>query len=211
MNFDYNNTFFTSDWHFNHANICRGTTKWDKGYRDFDSLEQMNDTLINNCNEVVPRDGVLFMLGDVIFGDKKVIGEFLDRINCRTIHLIYGNHDDYIRKGGEYITDDCVKNCQKLFTSCQDKLEIYVGKKLVVLDHYAHRIWRDSHHGSYMLYGHSHATLPDDPNLLSIDCGVDTKLFGHKQFYPYSFAEIDYIMKNNKRLVSIDHHTQTTN
>ena len=38
--------WFTSDTHYNHTNICRGTTKWidaDSVTRDFDSLESLDE------------------------------------------------------------------------------------------------------------------------------------------------------------------------
>ena len=33
----------------------------------------------------------------------------------------------------------------------------------IVLCHYAMRVWQKSHYGAWMLYGHSHGTLPDNP------------------------------------------------
>ena len=43
--------FFTSDTHYNHANICSATTTWvgaENLTRKFKSLSQMNDALVNN-------------------------------------------------------------------------------------------------------------------------------------------------------------------
>ena len=40
--------WFTSDTHYSHKNICRGVSNWDSGYRDFDSLDEMNDAIIKN-------------------------------------------------------------------------------------------------------------------------------------------------------------------
>jgi calcineurin-like phosphoesterase family protein len=45
------------------------------------------------------------------------------------------------------------------------------------------RVWDQSHHGSWHLYGHSHGKLPDLG--LSTDVGVD----GHN-FQPWSFEEV---------------------
>lgn len=63
--------FFTSDTHYNHSNICSATTSWGKGEgntRKFNSLEQMNNTLVSNINEVVGENDILFHLGDWSFG-----------------------------------------------------------------------------------------------------------------------------------------------
>ena len=60
MNFKYNaeHTFFTSDTHFNHANIIRFCN------RPFIDVAQMNETLIANWNKVVGEDDTVFHLGD---------------------------------------------------------------------------------------------------------------------------------------------------
>lgn len=87
--------FFTSDTHYNHANICSSTTQWVRNTRKFDSLEAMNDTLVNNINEVVGENDILIHLGDWSFGGFDSIAEFRDRINCKNIHLVFGNHDHH--------------------------------------------------------------------------------------------------------------------
>ena len=62
--------FFTSDTHYNHANICSATTKWTDPttIREFKSLERMNAILVDNINEVVGQDDILIHLGDWSFG-----------------------------------------------------------------------------------------------------------------------------------------------
>jgi calcineurin-like phosphoesterase family protein len=52
--------WFTSDTHYNHANICASTTQWDNPVtlRDFKSLEHMNAHLVGNINELVGQDDV---------------------------------------------------------------------------------------------------------------------------------------------------------
>jgi calcineurin-like phosphoesterase family protein len=92
--------FFTSDTHFHHSNICSATTKWDgKGdrtHRQFDSLEEMDETLIKNINNAVGENDILFHLGDWSFGGIEQIWNFRKRLICKNIHLITGNHDHHI-------------------------------------------------------------------------------------------------------------------
>lgn len=90
--------FFTSDTHFNHTNICEGVSKWagERNCRPFQSLSEMNQTLVDNINSVVGEDDILFHLGDWSFGGKEQIWEFRKRIKCKNIHLIFGNHDHHI-------------------------------------------------------------------------------------------------------------------
>jgi calcineurin-like phosphoesterase family protein len=62
-------------------------------------------------------------------------------------------------------------------------LTVKINHQKLILDHYAMRVWDQSHHGSWHLYGHSHGKLPDLG--LSTDVGVD----GHN-FQPWSFEEV---------------------
>jgi calcineurin-like phosphoesterase family protein len=98
------NVWITSDTHYSHKNICRGTTEWrtEDGQipisqtRDFATIEKMNASIVNNINEVVGQDDILIHLGDWSFGGFEKIREFWDRIICKNIHLVLGNHDHHI-------------------------------------------------------------------------------------------------------------------
>lgn len=158
--FDLDKTFFTSDLHFHHKNLCRGVSNWEdtSSCRDFDTLDDMNHAILTSINENVGQDDTLFCLGDWSFGSHTKVGEFRKRIYCENVILLYGNHDDKIRK---------LQSLQKYFAWCGDYLEIACQKEqglkvpsLITLSHYAHRVWRDSHKGTIELHGHSHGTLP---------------------------------------------------
>lgn len=90
--------FFTSDTHFHHKNICKGTTKWDdsKTYRPYETLSEMDNALIDVINSTVGENDILFHLGDWSFGGIEQIWEFRKQIKCKNIHLITGNHDHHI-------------------------------------------------------------------------------------------------------------------
>ena len=96
----------TSDPHYNHKNICRSVTNWRTqdgdvptyNTRDFQSIDQMNDALVNNINFKVGQNDTLIILGDIAFGGFESIGKFLDRLVCKNIHLVLGNHDHHIKK-----------------------------------------------------------------------------------------------------------------
>lgn len=124
--------WFSSDWHFNHKNITGPkVSSWDKGYRDFDSIQEMNDTIINNLNSKIAANDQLFFLGDFAFGDKKQIPALRDRINCNNIFLIAGNHDEVLMK--EY---------QSYFNWCRYYYELRVAKQLIVNFHYPLITWK---------------------------------------------------------------------
>jgi len=97
--------FMTSDCHFSHKNLVRGVTNWRTqdgkipvdSTRDFQTIEQMNERIVSGINNTVGQDDTLIMLGDVSFGGFDNIGLFLDRLVCKNIHLILGNHDHHIQ------------------------------------------------------------------------------------------------------------------
>lgn len=136
------NIYFTSDSHWGHKNII------DYCNRPFSSVEEMNETLINNWNIAVGKNDVIFHLGDICFGGSSVWESILPRLNGK-IHLILGNH--------------CVKNYRtnysKYFESVQEQLTISVGKKVIILTHFPllcyHGTW-GSEQNCWNLFGHVH-------------------------------------------------------
>lgn len=160
----------------------------------------MNETIIQNWNKKVGRNDNIYLLGDLSFLRPETTLSCLKRMNGRKF-LIRGNND---KKMDAAILDefDWVKDLAEIYV--QDK-EAEKGRQMIVLCHYAMRIWNKSHHGAWHLYGHSHGTLPDDPNSLSLDVGVD-----NHNFAPISYQEIKEIMKT-KRFRPLDHHSEADN
>jgi calcineurin-like phosphoesterase family protein len=99
--------FFTSDTHYNHANICSATTKWTDPVtcREFKTLEHMNAHIVSNINEVVGQDDILIHLGDWSFGGFEQIERFRNEIFCKNVHIITGNHDHHIENNKEDCQD----------------------------------------------------------------------------------------------------------
>lgn len=174
--------WITSDTHYNHTNICRGVTKWRTAKdevpieqtRDFATLERMNSTIVNNINEYVGQDDVLIHLGDWSFGGFEMIEEFRNRIICKEIHLILGNHDHHI--------DLNRQNCQEHFASVQWFLQLsYLGETIECM-HYPISSWNGLRKGRIHLHGHCH--LPNHKkhsNGRRMDVGMD----GSVDFAPY--------------------------
>jgi calcineurin-like phosphoesterase family protein len=200
------NTFFTSDTHFGHANIIRYCK------RPFASVEEMDNTLIHNWNAVVRPEDTVYHLGDFAVGGGPA-APYLRRLNG-TIYFCLGNHDKRLRFikayldielelqdhfAGSYLNDDKVK------FGIPYLREVTVEKQEIGLCHYAMKVWNGSHKGSWQLYGHSHGTLPDDPNSLSCDVGVDCW-----NYFPVSMEQLRDKMKT-KTYNPVDHHgPQTT-
>lgn len=176
-------TYFTSDWHLFHANIIKYSN------RPFKDSAEMNAVIQQRLNEKVKEKDWLYFLGDMAFTRyPDHLHRWLDGLRCQNICVIRGNHD-------KTATD--IRNRFRWF---KDINEITVEGQKIVLCHYAMRVWNKSHFGAWHLYGHSHGSLPDDPNALSMDVGVDTN-----NFYPYSMEDIKKLM-NKKSFKPIDHH-----
>jgi len=182
-----------SDPHFGHKNIALGTSNWDdkKRCRNFINPEIMDSTIINNINERVDYNDILICLGDWCFAGNDKVAEYRNRIVCKTIHLVLGNHDKNIRDS---------ENLQNCFTSVRDYLEINIDEHHVVMQHFPIESWNRMHRGSFHLFGHQH--LPSNLKIKSgrkMDIGLDGN-----DFKPYSWSEIYKILKGNS--ITTDYH-----
>ena len=153
------NIFFTSDLHLCHSLMMRE--------RGFETLDEMNETLIANWNNVVtPRDEV-YLLGDVSFGSLHDTEQILKQLKGR-IHLIRGNHDDKLDPLFHY------------FESVHDLLSISVydneiqQKQRIALCHFPFESWRGSNRQSWHLHGHTHGHLRKREGYKRDDVGVDS-------------------------------------
>lgn len=203
--------FFTSDPHFGHGNIIKYCQRPFLTTEDADELKQnhqmkvsqasiqnMDEKICSNINEVVGKEDILYCLGDWMFmylGKNPSIQKRLDyirkceeyraRIECKNVHLIYGNHDYH-----NLLCGTC------FFSSINFYKELKINKTLIIMCHYAMRVWNRSHQGSWNLYGHSHNMLSDIPENL-VDVGVD----GHN-FMPWSYNEIGNYMRKKLLLLN---------
>lgn len=81
------NIWVISDTHFNHSNIIRYCN------RPFSSLEEMNDTIVQNWNNTVKDGDIVYHLGDVYFNKHHPWMLEKGVLKGRK-RLILGNHDD---------------------------------------------------------------------------------------------------------------------
>jgi len=197
-----------SDPHYNHSNICRGTTNWRtmdgeipvEQTRDFKTIEKMNESILNGINQNVGQDDILICLGDWSFGGFESIEEFRNRIICKNIHLVLGNHDHHIERNREDI--------QKIFTSVSDYETLIIDKKVFRLFHYPIQSWNGMNNGDIHLHGHVH--LPPNRKFgqgKKMDVGMD----GHPEFRPYNIMrEIVPIMEKRDVMSDMpnDHHVE---
>jgi len=184
--------FFTGDLHLSHKNVIKYCN------RPFETAAEMNEKLIDNWNSVVTKSDIIYVVGDVAFEkDQEKRDKMLGRLHGEK-HLVWGNHDKGLKPTA----------WQKHFHSAADirsitipmQKEDRVVNQHIVMCHYAMRVWDRAHYGTWHLFGHSHNTLPDDPNSLSLDVGVDAW-----NFTPVSLDQIAEAM-SKKTFKPIDHH-----
>ena len=147
--------WFTADTHFGHENLALGKRT------QFKNIEEMNETIINNWNEVIKSGDIVYVLGDFAVGSKDFIRKIRHRLHGK-INLALGNHDYRNR----------IHNMPELFSSMFDLKTVRINKQLVVLCHYCMERWDESYYGSWHLFGHSHNEFHPDGK--RFDVGVDS-------------------------------------
>ncbi|MDE5853680.1 MAG: hydrolase [Ruminococcus sp.] len=159
--------FYTADLHIGHTNIMKLSN------RPFKTVEDMNETLVNNWNSVVMEDDDVYILGDVFFKLNSHPEMYLKRMNGKK-HLIVGNHDK------QYLEKEMFVN---QFATINDYLVINDENRKVVLFHYPILEWDGYFRGYYHVYGHIHNNDNNLANQImkkvpnSFNAGVDVNDF----------------------------------
>lgn len=193
--FDPDKIFFVSDLHFFHKNIM------DFCHRPFKDLDEMNETLINNWNNVVKDDCIVFDLGDFAFASTGKWNQLLDKLNGFHI-LIKGNHD-----AGRAPQ----KSAMERFLAVSNELFIKIGDQKIYLNHKPYLCFDGTYRTSnipWQLFGHVHLNSNKEYNIgrdferlkllfpNQYDVGVD-----FNSYTPISYLEvkekIEYQIQNN--------------
>jgi len=180
-------TYFTSDTHFGHGRII------DYSNRPFANVDEMDRTIISNWNAIVRSDDTVYHLGDFAVGGGPAMN-YLSALNGH-IKFVWGNHDNRLK---------LVMGNSLWPMDIEHIRHISVEGQRIVLCHYAMKVWDKSHKGAWHLYGHSHGSLPDDPNSLSLDVGVDCW-----DYKPVSMQQIKERIKH-KTWKPVDLHNNYT-
>ena len=182
--------FFVSDNHYGHSNII-GFCK-----RPFENVEEMDKKLIENWNNKVPKDGIVFHLGDFAWGGFNFWKKIREQLNGDII-LIKGNHDI------KNLTPQAVG----LFKDVTQQMRIEIEGRKIWLNHFPllcySGTYRDLQGLEYNLFGHTHLS-----NHLSRNNGKDCErcfnnLFSTQydvgvdfnEFAPISWYEVDAKIK----------------
>lgn len=128
--------FYISDTHFGHK-ISSSIN------RPFDSIEEMDEALIERWNEVVGDDDTVYILGDFSWYKEDETLAILDRLAGHKV-LVKGNYDRIS------------PNVAKKFDQRCEYLEINDGNERVIMSHYPMSFWNGQFRDTVHLFGHVH-------------------------------------------------------
>ena len=155
---------------------------------------KMNDAMIERWNEVVPKDGIVFHLGDFTLGADAAY--YMRHLNGTIYILALPWHHD-MRWSSKWVGEgfyyDVANFCRLAdFISPLSIVRCTELELTITLSHYPMRECDKSHYGAWHLHGHSHGKLPKH-NRRMVDVGVDCW-----DFYPVSFAELQTVMEHRE-------------
>lgn len=171
------NYWFSSDYHFYHANIIKYEN------RPFKNVEEMNSAIIKRHNERVKKEDIVFFLGDLGFyasAEKAKRGEgmpvraldLLSQMNG-TFYRVCGNHD---------------KRANKLKIPVHSIVLLMSGMRVQLIHNFEHANL-DNH---LILCGHSHGKFQTKEviNKQGVPVHIINVSVENKNYYPFSWDEI---------------------
>jgi calcineurin-like phosphoesterase family protein len=179
--------YFSSDYHLGHYNIIKYCN------RPFSSIAEMNERIIQNHNSIIKPKDKFYFLGDFAMSSSySYLLTLMGRLNGEK-YIIAGNHDKASRFE-QMVIDGAIESFSQV-------MPITIGKQYIWLSHYPHVSWNRSHHDSWNLHGHVHATLKPQYKPFRVDVGVDAW-----DYKPVSFEQlVEYKKKLNDEYEAIMH------
>ena len=153
-----NDIWITSDWHFNHNKdfIYKA--------RGFQSIEEMNQAIIERYNDAVKDNDTVYVLGDCILGELESGLRCIKQLRGNK-YLAYGNH----------CTDARMKAfaANHFFKEIQMGYRIKASKITFVATHYPTITANGNDNRVLGLYGHTH----QQTNFFSDESGIRTYMY----------------------------------
>ena len=188
--------YFVGDPHWGHTNILQFAPKRKEVLGE--TIELHDAALLKRINSSVNKpDDILIIVGDFSLGHR--IHEYRDKITCRNVWLIIGNHD---------------KNSVSHYYKCGFSVVCYemtlkIAGEYVRIRHHPYRKpwykiifpwqWRErdrkkrpTNHGSWLIHGHTHQQA-SAVQRKQINVGVDLN-----KYYPVSIRDIESIIARAK-------------
>ena len=180
--------YYISDTHFRDQSI------FDKCKRPFKSLQEMEETIVQNWNTKINDDDVVYVLGDLVKDDDASAIQIFNKLKGHK-HLIVGNHDNQLL--------EVIKNSSLFETIGFIDLILDKNRKVCVC-HYPLMDWMEFNRQGVLVYGHIHNKTAMNGNayklmkefyetLPAYNCGVDVC-----NFEPKTLEELIHLKEVNK-------------
>lgn len=190
--------FFTSDLHFGHYNVIQYCN------RPFDTVEQMNEYMVEKWNEVVGPDDIVYVLGDFAMGPQENVVKYGPRLNGIKF-LVPGNHDrchEIMHKNKEQKKANGIKLFVDAgFSILPTEHSLLIAGQTVKLHHMPYRSdhtadvryanIRPTDEGGWLLHGHVHDLWKIEGKQINV--GVDVW-----NFLPVPITEIERIIRESQ-------------
>lgn len=145
--------WFTSDLHFGHRNVIRFCN------RPWFNEKQMGLGLIDNWNETVSDEDIVFVLGDTFwFNDSRSIKKVLSQLKGKDIYILPGNHDNF--DAYHRVDDPRIHLCADVVVMWLESEEDLGWPKKIMevwMAHYPMMTWPHRENGAIQLFGHIHS------------------------------------------------------
>jgi calcineurin-like phosphoesterase family protein len=181
--------FFTADLHIG----CHGVLADRWGGRPYSRQEVHDAAIPTIINAHVGEKDKLAILGDTIWGRDPLevaagLRNLIRNLKCRNLSFILGNHDSanaFRALGLEAPAYAMIPHEGHKFFCC----------------HYPMLTWPESHYGSTLCYGHTHAAFEDEftrllPQRRSIDVGWDNAIKVLGEYRPFEAGEVLELLKD---------------
>ena len=132
--------YYIADLHLGHANVIKHDD------RPFNSVEEMDNYLIDSWNSRVTDKDTVYIVGDFCYRSSNTPDYYLKQLKGHKI-LISGNHDHHLLKN---------KVACSYFDDIQSIKVVNDNKRNIVLCHYPLAEWNGFFRDSYHIYGHIH-------------------------------------------------------
>lgn len=158
--------FYIADTHFGHEAVIR------MNRRPFETIEEMDKTIIDNWNSAVSEEDEVYIVGDFMFRSRHKPSYYLAQLKGKK-HLILGNHEKWTNQ----------VELPAFFESVGIMKEITDMNRHVVLCHYPMAEWPRYYKGSLHIFGHIHNNRDCDAfryyrkNFNMLNAGVDVNHF----------------------------------
>ena len=172
--------YYISDLHFGHRNVIG------MDGRPFETIEEMDETLIRLWNERVTDEDDVYILGDFAYRKGNTACWYLRQLRGRK-DLIIGNHDGLTRQG---------EKAMEYFASVEKMARVVDNDRIVSLCHFPVAEWNGKRRGGYHVHGHLHNRRDEVYEFMS---RYDKALNAGCMLNGYRPVTLDELIENNLR------------